>query len=154
MAISKEFQKRFIELTNDIDVKSKDKKAEVIGINRSTFSNAFNYGIVPKTPSLIRIADYFNISVDYLIANTNEDYFDRSTHPKNFFVRLEELRIEHNIKTRYELAQKLLIHRNNIAQWYKLDCLPLIDDLIIIASYFNVSVDYLLGRTDDRTPLR
>ncbi len=37
MAISKEFQKRFIELTNDIDIKSKEKKAETIGINRTVF---------------------------------------------------------------------------------------------------------------------
>lgn len=151
MAISKDFRKRFVELTNDIEAKSKEKKAEIIGINRSTFSNAFNYGIVPKTSSLITIADYFNISIEYLIANTDDEYFDRSTHPSNFSERLEELRIEHGIKTRYELAQKLLIHRNNIAQWYKLNCLPLLDDLLIIANYFNVSIDYLLGRTDDRT---
>ena len=151
MAISKDFQKRFIELTSDIYDKSKDKKAEIIGINRSTFSNAFNYGIVPKTPSLIHIADYFNISIDYLIVNTDDEYFEKSTQSKSFLERLEELRIERKIKTRYELAQKLHIHRNNIAQWYKLNCLPLIDDLIIIADYFNVSIDYLLGRTDDRT---
>ncbi len=151
MAISKKFQERFVELTSDIDAKSKEKKAEIIGINRSTFCNAFNYGIVPKTPSLIKIADYFNISIDYLIANTDDDYFEKSKQPKSFSERLEELRIEHGIKTRYELAQKILIHRNNIAQWYKLNCLPLIDDLIIIAQYFNVSIDYLLGRTDDRT---
>lgn len=154
MSISKAFQKRFIELTNDIEVNSKEKKAEIIGINRSTFSSAFNYGIVPKTPSLITIADYFNISIEYLIAHTDDEYFDKSTQPSNFLERLEELQIEHEIKTRYELAQKLLIHRNNIAQWYKLNCLPLIDDLIIIADYFNVSIDYLLGRTDDRTPYK
>lgn len=35
-------------------------------------------------------------------------------------------------------------------QWW----VPLIDDLIIIAKHFNVSVDYLLGRTDDRTPYK
>lgn len=151
MAISKKFQDRFIELTNELEVKSKDKKAKIIGINRSTFSNAFNYGIVPKTPSLILIADYFNISIDYLIANTDDEYFEKSAHPKTFLERLDELQIENEIKTRYELAQKLLIHRNNIAQWYKLNCLPLIDDLIIIADYFKVSIDYLLGRTDDKT---
>lgn len=154
MAISKDFQKRFIELSAEIDVKSKDKKAEIIGINRSTFSRAINYGIIPKTSSLIRIADYFNISVDYLIASTDDEYFAKSTQSKNFLERLEELRLERKIKTRYELSQELLIHRNNISQWYKLNCLQLIDDLIIIADYFNVSVDYLLGRTDDRTPYK
>ena len=154
MAISKDFQKRFIELSAEIDVKSKDKKAEIIGINRPTFSRAINYGIIPKTSSLIRIADYFNISVDYLIASTDDEYFAKSTQSNNFLERLEELRLERKIKTRYELSQELLIHRNNISQWYKLNCLPLIDDLIIIADYFNVSVDYLLGRTDDRTPYK
>ncbi len=151
MAISQAFQERFIDLTNDIEVKSKDKKADIIGINRTTFSRAYNYGIVPKTPALIRIADYFNISVDYLIAVSDDEYFEKSKQPKSFLERLEELRIERGIKTRYGLAQELLIHRNNIAQWYKINCLPLIDDLIIIAQYFEVSIDYLLGRTDDRT---
>lgn len=126
MAISKDFQKRFIELSAEIDVKSKDKKAEIIGINRSTFSRAINYGIIPKTSSLIRIADYFNISVDYLIASTDDEYFAKSTQSKNFLERLEELRLERKIKTRYELSQELLIHRNNISQWYKLNCLPLL----------------------------
>lgn len=151
MAISKDFQKRFVDLTSDIEVKSKDKKAEIIGINRTTFSNAYNYGIVPKTPSLIRIADYFNISIEYLLANTDDEYFDKSAQPKSFLERLEELRIERKIKTRYALSQELLIHRNNIAQWYNLNCLPLVDDLMIIADYFKVSIDYLLGRTDDIT---
>ncbi len=154
MAISKEFQDRFIELTSGLETASKEKRAEAIGINRSTFCNAYNYGIVPKTPSLIQIADYFNISVDYLIAVTDDEYFEKSKHPKNFLERLEELRIERGIKTRYELSQEILIHRNNIAQWYKINCLPLIDDLIIIAKYFDVSIDYLLGRTDDRTPYK
>lgn len=154
MAISQNFQERFIDLANDIDFKSKEKKAEIIGINHTTFSRAYNYGIVPKTPSLICIADYFKISVDYLIAITDDEYFEKSKQPKTFLERLEELRIENDIKTRYELAQEILIHRNNIAQWYKLNCLPLIDDLVIIAKYFDVSVDYLLGRTDNRTPYK
>ncbi len=151
MAISQAFQERFIDLTNDIEVKSKDKKADMIGVNRTTFSRAYNYGIVPKTPSLIVIADYFNISIDYLIAITDDEHFERSKQHKSFLERLEELRIENGIKTRYELSQEILIHRNNIAQWYKINCLPLIDDLVIIANYFKVSIDYLLGRTDDKT---
>lgn len=152
MAISKSFQERFKDLTYDIDIKGKDKKADTIGINRTTYSRAYNYGIVPKTPSLILIADFFNVSIDYLIAITDNDYFEKSNNPENFLVRLEELRIERGIKTRYELSKEILIHRNNIAQWYKINCLPLIDDLIIIAKYFDVSIDYLLGRTDYRKP--
>ena len=61
MAISKNFQNRFVELADELDEKSKSKRAKIIGISNTTYSNAYNYGIIPKTSSLIIIADYFNI---------------------------------------------------------------------------------------------
>lgn len=67
-------------------------------------------------------------------------------------MRLNELQKTKGILTVYELSKQIHIHRNNIAQWINLNCLPLIDDLEIIADFFKVSIDYLLGRTDDRTP--
>ena len=102
----------------------------------------------------MRIADYFNISVEYLIANTDDEHFEKSAHPKQFKERLLELQKANNISTVYELSQELHIHRNNIAQWNHLDCIPLINDLMIIADHFDISIDYLLGRTDDRTPYK
>lgn len=154
MATSEEFQKRFIELTDDMQEQGKTNKSVLIGISSATFYNAYNYGIVPRTPSLMRIADHFKISVEYLIGLTDSEYFVKSANPSTFTERLNDLRLENRIPTIYELSQKLHIHRNNIRQWFKLNCLPLIDDVIIIADYFEVSVDYLLGRIDDRTPYR
>lgn len=154
MSLNENFQKRFIELADDLDEKSKAKRAKIIGISNTTYSNAYNYGIVPKTSSLMRIADYFNISIEYLIANTSDENFEKSLRPVLFKERLSELQREKGISTVYELSQKIHIHRNNIAQWNKCDCIPLIDDLTIIADFFKVSIDYLLGRTDDRTPYK
>lgn len=151
MALSVNFQNRFIDLADDFEEKSKAKRAKIIGISNTTYSNAYNYGIIPKTSSLIRIADYFNISIEYLIANTDDEHFEKSLCPVPFKERLFELQKEKGISTVYELSQRLHIHRNNIAQWNKLDCIPLIDDLIIVADFFKVSIDYLLGRTDDKT---
>lgn len=151
MALSQNFQNRFVELADELDEKSKSKRAKIIGISNTTYSNAYNYGIIPKTSSLIRIADYFNISIEYLIANTDDEHFEKSLHPTLFKDRLLTLQQEKGISTVYELSQRIHIHRNNIAQWNKLDCIPLIDDVIIIADHFNVSIDYLLGRTDDRS---
>lgn len=150
MALSHNFQNRFVELADELVEKSKSKRAKIIGISNTTYSNAYNYGIIPKTSSLIRIADYFNISIEYLIANTDDEHFEKSLHPTYFKTRLVELQNEKGISTVYELSQLIHIHRNNIAQWNKLNCIPLIDDIIIIADYFKVSIDYLLGRTDDR----
>ncbi len=154
MALSKNFQNRFIELVNDLEGQSKSKNADIIGISNTTYSNAYNYGIIPKTSTLIRIADYFNISIEFLIGNTDNEQFEKSQHPVLFKERLMQLQKEKNISTVYELAKIVHIHRNNIAQWNKLNCIPLIDDIIIVADYFDVSIDYLLGRTDDRTPYK
>ncbi len=154
MALSINFQNRFIELTDELDEKSKSKRAKIIGVSNTTYSNAYNYGIIPKTSSLIQIADYFNISIEYLIGNTDSERFEKSLRTVPFKERLIELQKSKNISTVYELSQRVHIHRNNIAQWNKLNCIPLIDDLIILADFFKVSIDYLLGRTDDRTPYK
>ncbi len=150
MAISTEFQKRIIELADELVGKNKSEKADNIGIDRTSFSSAYNYGIVPKTPTLIKIADYFKISMEFLMGLTDNEHFEESDTPKTFFERLDELRNEKGKTANNALSKDVHIHRNNIRQWYKLQCLPLIDDLIILADYFEVSIDYLLGRTNDR----
>ncbi len=150
MAISTEFQKRIIELADELVGKNKSEKADNIGIDRTSFSSAYNYGIVPKTPTLIKIADYFKISMEFLMGLTDNEHFEECDTPKTFFERLDELRNEKGKTANNALSKDVHIHRNNIRQWYKLQCLPLIDDLIILADYFEVSIDYLLGRTNDR----
>ena len=150
MAISTEFQKRIIELADELVGKNKSEKADNIGIDRTSFSSAYNYGIVPKTPTLIKIADYFKISMEFLMGLTDNEHFEESDTPKTFFERIDELRNEKGKTANNALSKDVHIHRNNIRQWYKLQCLPLIDDLIILADYFEVSIDYLLGRTNDR----
>ncbi len=154
MAISLTFKERFIELADELDVSSHTEKSKVIGISNTTYFNIYNYGVIPTTTSLMRIADYFNISIDYLIGNTDIDSFIKSNEPISFWERLNSLRTESNIPTIYKLADSIHIHRNNIAQWKKQSSIPLIDDVELIADYFNVSIDYLLGRTDDRTPYK
>lgn len=150
MSISKEFQQRFIDLADEIEEKSKAKRAELMGISNTTYSNAYNYGIVPKITSLIRIADYFDISVDYLAGISDNERYFKAACGKRFAERLEELRAEKGISTVYELSMRSHIHRNNIAQWLKNDYFPLLDDLILLANLFDVSLDYLLGRTDEK----
>ena len=150
MAISKEFQERLIELADELVGNTKSQKADNIGIDRTSFSSAYNYGIVPKTPTLIKIADYFNISIEFLMGLIDNENFVKSDNPKTFFERLDQLRVEKGKTTNNALSKDVHIHRNNIRQWYTIQCLPLIDDLTILADYFEVSIDYLLGRTDNR----
>ena len=62
-------------------------------------------------------------------------------------MRLKELRKENNL-TQKELADYLNIKQNTYSQYENGQRQVPIDILIRLADYYDVSVDYLLGRTD------
>jgi transcriptional regulator with XRE-family HTH domain len=68
---------------------------------------------------------------------------------KKFGDIMKELRNEANL-TQQELAQKFNVHKGTISHYEKSDRFPDQDMLIKIAEYFNVSVDYLLGRVNEK----
>lgn len=63
-------------------------------------------------------------------------------------MRLKELRKRKGI-SQQRLATDLNTTQNTISRYETGEREPGIDDLTKIADYFNVSVDYLLGRTDN-----
>ena len=62
-------------------------------------------------------------------------------------MRLRELRKARHI-TQLRLALELNMSQNTISRYESGEREPGIAELIRIADYFHVSVDYLLGRTD------
>jgi len=62
-------------------------------------------------------------------------------------VRLKEIR-EGKLMSQKELAQKLRVASSTLSQWEAGKRQPDYETIIKLADYFNVSVDYLLGRTD------
>ncbi|WP_142413098.1 helix-turn-helix domain-containing protein [Hathewaya massiliensis] len=65
--------------------------------------------------------------------------------------KLKQLRDEKNI-TQQELADILKVGRPTIAGYETKGKQPDYDKLIILSNYFNVSIDYLLGKTDIKEP--
>ncbi len=64
------------------------------------------------------------------------------------FVRLKEIRKAKGI-SQLKLAMDLNTNQNTISRYETGDREPSINELIKIADYFNVSLDYLLERTND-----
>ncbi len=109
MNASPEFQKIFLDLIEELDCK-KSKIPKTICIEYDVFTKIIEYGRIPKSSVLVRIANFFNISVEFLLGRNNDTYFDKAKEPSSFQERFEYLRSE----------------------------------------IFNVSLDYLRGRTDER----
>ncbi|MGN1202204.1 MAG: helix-turn-helix domain-containing protein [Eubacterium sp.] len=68
-------------------------------------------------------------------------------------MRLKELRKQRNI-TQLKMAMDLNMNQNTISRYENGDREAGYKELIIIADYFNVSIDYLLGRSNNPTFLK
>lgn len=64
-----------------------------------------------------------------------------------FGERLKELRKEANI-TQFQLAQNINMSKMAISHWESGHSEPSIKQLVFLAEYFNVTVDYLVGKDE------
>lgn len=68
-----------------------------------------------------------------------------------FAKRLKELRTESHL-TQQELADKFYLNKSSISRYEQGKQMPEIDQLQKLAEFFDVSIDYLLGKTNIRKP--
>ncbi len=148
MSVSAEFQSRLQELVAETGIK-RTKLAKDMNVDYRSFAAAYNYGILPKPTVLARISDYFNIPIAYLLGQTEIDAFTPAKAHDSFHERLKALCAERKT-TYYRLAQDCHIDKSSISRWFSLEQIPSLETLEILSDHFDVSVDYLLGRTDDK----
>lgn len=148
MSISNAFQERITELVEDCEV-NKSALPNLIGVDYRSLSNALNYGIIPTPRILIRIADYFNVSIKYLLGISNDEYFNKAKEKSDFKTRFDFLCREKEV-THYKVSKDLHFDQSYITRWLGKNYLPSLELLELISDYFKVSIDYLLGRTDDK----
>ncbi len=147
MPISTTFQKRINMLVAETDLKKADL-ARAGNFDYRSLSNALVYGIVPTTSTLIKMADYFKVSIDYLLGRTDiNEYIE--TSGQTFQERFEKL-CEEKGTTHYKVSRDCYFDKSNISRWLSKGYLPTLEILDMIAKYFNVSIDYILGRSDFR----
>ena len=147
MSNSREFQRAFQELTEDMDCK-RSQIPKILGIEYGVFTAIMDYGKIPKPVVLMRIADYFNVSIEYLLGRTEQEYFEKAEHPTTFHERFKQLRERYQM-TEYAVAQRLHISTSYTTAWRKKNYIPSLDNLTVLSEIFKTSIDYLLGRTDD-----
>lgn len=116
-----------------------------IGIHNKTLSG-YERGISePDLNTIKTLANYYNVSVDYLLGLTESEVLE---NPMNIFSkRLKHLRQLNNI-TQQELADYLKVGKTTISNYETKYSSPDAETLYKIADFFDTSVDYLLGRTE------
>ena len=79
----------------------------------------------------------------------SSDLFKKVKKEQNMEFRLKKLRTERNI-SQLKLALDLNMSQNTISRYENMEREADYKTLIKIADYFNISLDYLLGRTENK----
>ena len=69
--MSEKFKNRFREMIDKLDTDHFKDCAKLIGISLTTLNNAYLFGILPARATAKRIAEFFNVPVDYLLGKTD-----------------------------------------------------------------------------------
>ena len=72
--ISEKFQNRIKQIIEDQDCNRKDFP-NFVGVSRDVIIRATKYGIIPSLKSLIKIANKLNVSIPYLLGETDNIEF-------------------------------------------------------------------------------
>lgn len=145
--------RRINELLAINDVKQKELAA-YLSISDNIVSYFVKGTRVPNTEQIIKIANFFNVPTDYLLdtdwnKKTNSNFKGRDGI---FAKRLRELIKTKGIKHGDIADKKVLnVSRQAVGQYCNGTALPPADKIVILARYFDVSADYLLGLTDAKT---
>ena len=147
-ATSARFQKYLKDMIDELGLK-KVQFAEAAGVSTSVIIRATVFQIVPSVKSLIKLADYLKVPIMYMLGEEEYPDFTPAKEPSTFFERLEQLTQEKGEKYS-ALSHSMSFAPNAVYEWIRTNSIPSLDYLIELAIYFDVSVDYLLGRTDIR----
>lgn len=119
--------------------------AEKSGIPIACISSYVRGLQLPYIDTLIKLADYFKCSVDYLLGITDKlcekDYYYNSS----FAQRFNEL-LKANNCTNYKMFDIKGISRSSFYEWKRGQSLPTLENLVKIAKFFDCSIDFILGR--------
>lgn len=136
------FQKRLQELLDERNINRK-QLSDAINVSTSALNGYFHKDLYPSSDILIKMSEYFNCSINYLLGM--DDVEVNLTH-RPFIENYNLLLKEKGISIAKSLRDMNMGDKNH-SIWKK-GKVPKTYNLISIANYFNVSVDFLLGRSE------
>lgn len=92
---------RIKDLREDADMRQIDL-ANAVGIDQRTISNYETGKTYPDSFSLIKLADYFNVSIDYLVGRTDYNTYIKEDNP----IVIKQIRKE--AENLYEILHQFL----------------------------------------------
>lgn len=100
----------------------------------------------PSFDNLVLLADNFGCSADYLLGLKDDEVeYTANEQRQPFDVLFSDLLKEKNV-SEYRLVKQTGLARSKVDEWRKAASLPSVESLVLVAKFFDVSVDRLVGR--------
>ncbi len=132
--------KRIKELRKE-EKKTQADMGAVLGMSQRAYGHYENGDRDMSPEVLIALADYYDVSIDYLLGRTSGKQMK--------YERVKELRLELKL-TQAQVGEILGVNQRTYSQ-YELGVRSIsVDHLVSLADYYKVTLDYLVGRTNER----
>lgn len=137
---------------------SRQDLANALGVHYTAVS-AWERDIYPLVRRLIKLCDVLQVTSDYLLGTTSVYYKTEGAGIRDDALTKKEIgdriRAERKLLkiTQAEAGNRIGVKQTVYATWEKGQQYPEVKNLIAIARCFDVSIDYILGRTKYRDPI-
>lgn len=142
---------RLIDLREEKDLLQKEVAKEM-GIVESVYSEWENGKLSIPTKRLVELANFFEVNIDYMVGISNIRTKIKSNNTIDTELvsnRLKEIRKSLKLTMR-ELAEKFNTTSSAISNYENNKFLILSPFLIELAKYSNYSIDWILGRSNEK----
>lgn len=143
-----EFVDSLKEFMNDYNL-NKLQLSKLLKISSTAVNAYFNSDCIPSINIAIRLCDIFDCSLDYLFGHSDNIerlyILNENTSNENFVNHLDEL-LQENNKTVSGTMKDLGLDEYTYYHW-KHGKTPMTINVIAVARYFGVSIDFLVGES-------
>ena len=119
--------------------------SKIVDTSRFVIGYWISNSQIPTLEHAIKLANYFNCSLDFLFGlteNNEEVNYSKSTP---FHIQLKKILDEKKI-SQNKLMRETNFKSGNLYSWFNKKSQPNMATVIELAQYLNVSLDYLAGR--------
>lgn len=142
---------RLEDLRDERDLLKKDV-AKYIGVVESVYSEWENEKLSISTKRIYQLANYFEVNIDYMLGLSNRREHIKTSDEINLDLvssRLKEIRKSLKFTMR-DLADKFNTTSSAISNYENSKFLILSSFLIELCKYSNYSIDWVLGRSNQK----
>lgn len=119
--------------------------AQQLGCGAATVYRYLNATKMPSVEMTVKLADYFNVTCDYLLGLENESYAATFNPCPPFAEQFKKILTECGV-SQYFLEKETGISHSVVGYWKSGKTTPTIESVEKIAKALNRTVDYILGR--------